>query len=265
MKRAAALLGACHPAPAFAVTLLAGLLALLILGGVLWHQSRQETPEELFARGEELMQRNPGPAWDEARTKCFGPLVELNAEEWSPRVAPYLDRIDANEVERRLMGNGLRRGLARPATEIERFLQQALEQRDRGNPAAAEQTLESLAVLLGDDPAQDYWRRVTQQFLRDLRAQPEDGDKESDPYALLTAALARADELQKNGELEQARGVWHSIVRLYDADPGATEAVAAARRKLAEVTTNDERIPNDESRMTKGATGFRHSTFDVRH
>ena len=35
--------------------------------------------------------------------------------------------------------------------------------------AAAEQTLVSLAALLGDDPAQDYWRRVTQQFLRDLR------------------------------------------------------------------------------------------------
>jgi hypothetical protein len=222
------------------VWVLLGLLALLIMGGVLWHQSRQTTPEELFARGEELMQRNPGPAWDEARAKCFAPLVELDAEEWSSRVAPYIDRIDAYEVERRLTGNGFRRGLSRPATEIERFLQQALEQRDRGNTAAAEQTLESLAALLGDDPAQDYWRRVTQQFLRELRAQPQEGDGEADRYALLTAALARADELQKQGDQEQACAVWNGIVRLYDADPGASAAVAEARRKLAEFKSKDQ-------------------------
>ncbi len=228
------------------VWVLIGLLLLLVLGGVLWHQSRQLTPEELFARGEELMQRNPGPAWDEARAKYFKPLVELDGGEWSSRVAPYIDRIDASEVERRLMGNGLRRNPTRPESEIERFLQQALEERDRGDAAAAEQTLVSLAALLGDDPAQDYWRRVTQQFLRELRERPEQDNNDGEPYALLTAALARAAELEKQGELEQARNVWNSIVRLYDADPGAAEHVAAARRKLAEGTTNETRMTNPE-------------------
>jgi serine/threonine-protein kinase len=216
------------------VWVLIGLLLLLIFGGVMWHQSRQLTPEELFVRGAELMQRNPGPAWDEARAKYFGPLVELDAEEWSSRVAPYIDRIDAFEVERQLIGNSLRRNRTRPESEIERFLQQALEERDRGNAAAAEQTLVSLAALLGDDPAQDYWRRVTQQFLRDLRERPEDGKQEGDRYSLLTAALARAAELQRNGKLKQAREVWESIVRLYDADPGAAEHVALARQRLAD-------------------------------
>jgi hypothetical protein len=222
------------------VWVLIGLLALLILGGVLWHQSRQTTPEELFVRGEELMQRPAGPAWDEARAKCFEPLLELDAAQWSPRVAPYLDRIDANDVERQLLGSRLRRSANPPATEVERILQQALEQRERGNRAAAEQTLVSLEALLGDDPAQDYWRRVTQQLLRDLRDRPQEGEEEGQRNTLLTAALARANAFHKHGELDKARDVWNGIVTLYDADPGATEAVSEARRRLAEVNSSHE-------------------------
>ena len=226
------------------VWVLIGLLALLIAGGVLWHQSRQVTPEELFARGEALMQRPAGPAWDEARTKCFDTLVELDAEQWSPRVAPHLDRIDAWDVERRLLGNNSRRNRTRPESEPERFLQQALEQRERGQLAAAEETLLALVALLGDDPAHDYWRRVSQQFLRDLRERPREGNDDEDPYALLTAARARADALAKENRTDEARAIWEGVIRLYETDPGAADQVAFARQRLIQ-SANDTQEGTD--------------------
>jgi hypothetical protein len=222
------------------VWVLIGLLGLLILGGIWWYKSQQTTPEELFARGEELMQRPAGPAWDEARAKCFEPLLDLDAAQWSPRVAPYLDRINANDVERRLLGNSSRRGAARPDSEPERIVQQALEQRERGNVAVAEEMLAALAALLGDDPEHDYWRRVTQQLLRDLREQPGETGEEEDPYALLTAAMARADALAGQDQSAEARSVWEGVIRLYESDPGAADQVALARQRLMDSADEEQ-------------------------
>lgn len=213
---------------------LLGLLALLIAGGFLWNQSRQMSPDELFARGEQLMARPAGPAWDEARLRCFEPLLEQDSETWGPRVAPYLDRIDAADLERRLLGPGLRRNLNKPASEAERILQQALEQRERGNLIAAEQTLTALLVLLGDDPQFDLERRAAQQFLRDLQESKSSAAEDADPHPLLTAALARAAALAAEGKLPDARAVWQGIIDLYSSDPAAAAEVAEARRKLTE-------------------------------
>lgn len=211
---------------------LVGLLALVILGGIVWHQQRQETPEELFARGESLMQRPRGAAWETARQEAFEPLLALDAETWGPKVRPYLERIEAYQAERELRGPDFRRADAPPKSEIERLLLRALEQRDAGNLAAAEVTLASLATLLESDREHEHWRRVTEQILHDVRALQQQADAAGASYALLKASLARAAAYASEGRTEQARAIWRSALELYHDDPGAAELLDDARREL---------------------------------
>ncbi len=213
---------------------LLALLGLLVLGGIVWYQSGQETDEERFARGALLMQGPRGAAWEEARSSIFEPLLANDPEVWGPRVQPYLDRIAAYDTERDLLGSDFRRSPGVERTEVERFLIEALEQRNRGSLAAAEQTLQSLSTLLAGHPDEQQWRRVTDEFLRQVREQQANPEQASSRYALLEAALARAASMQKEGRTEEAAAIWRSTLDLYDDDPGAASLLEQARRQLEE-------------------------------
>ncbi len=210
---------------------LLALLALLIVGGVLWNQSRQVSADKLFARGEELMARPAGDAWERARKECFEPLLELDAAAWEPRVAPYLDQIALYDLEQDVLGPRSRKAERAPQSEAERFLQHAVQQRRLRDFAGAEQTLEALIVVLGDNADDARWRPLAEMLLADVReARPPHAEQ----YALLAAALQRADALHAEGRKDEARTIWQAVLRLYDADAGAAEYVARARSRLAE-------------------------------
>jgi hypothetical protein len=200
---------------------LVGLLALVIIGGILWHRSKQVTPGELFARGVALMERPRGAAWDAARDDVFVPLLELDSDTWAPQVQPHLDRIAAYEAERELRGTDYRRA-PRERTEVERLLLQGLDERDAGRLATAERTFQALAILLEGDEEQARWRQITQQLLDDVRTQRAAADESGAAYGVLQAALDRADRLLADGDVPAAREVWRSAVELYHDDPGAT-------------------------------------------
>jgi hypothetical protein len=210
---------------------LIALLALVVIGGIVWHRSKQTTPDQLFARGVELMERPRGAAWDSARTDVFEPLVAMDQEKWGPRVQPHLDRIAAYEAERELRGTEYRRA-PRERSEVERLLLLGLDQRDAGRLAAAERTFEAIDVLLGEAPDQQRWRQINQQFLMDVRAQRKAADAAGESYALLKASLGRAAQLQKDGDLAGAQQIWRSALELYHDDPGAAELLDEARRGL---------------------------------
>ena len=215
---------------------LVGLLALVIGGGVAWHRSKQLTPEEMFARGEDLMERPRGAVWDTAREDVFYPLLALDAEAWSPRVQPHLDRITAYEAERELRGSSFRRA-PRERTESERFLLRALDERDDGKLVAAEQTLTALAALLAGDADQDRWLLVTQVLLTEIRAAQAEGDKDGAAYALLRNSLARAAQARADGRTENAQAIWRSALELYHDDPGAADLLLEAQRGLDDIST----------------------------
>jgi serine/threonine-protein kinase len=214
-----------------------GLLAIVIAGGVVWHRSKQRTPEELFARGQSLMERPRGAAWDAARSDVFEPLLSLDEETWRPRVQPYLDRIDAYEAERELRGTDYRRE-PRERTETERFLLKALDERDDGRLIAAERTLEAMENLLTGDAAQERWLRVTRQLLTDVRAQQVSRREAGADYALLRNSLDRAAQLDADGQTDAARAIWQSAIDLYHEDPGAAALLDEAHRRL-----NNEATP----------------------
>jgi serine/threonine-protein kinase len=210
---------------------LIALLALVVIGGIVWHRNKQTTPDELFAKGVELMDHPRGAAWDSARTDVFEPLLAMDEEQWKPKVQPYLDRIAAYEGERELRGTDYRRA-PRERTEIERLLLAGLDQRDAGKLAAAERTFEAIGKLLDGAADQDRWRQINQQFLIDVRGQREVADAAGESYAVLKNALARAAQKQSDGDLAAAQAIWRSAIELYDDDPGAAELLGEARRGL---------------------------------
>jgi len=211
---------------------LIALLALIVIGGIVWHRSKQSTPTELFARGVALMDRPRGAAWDSARTDVFEPLLVQDKEHWGPQVQPYLDRIAAYEAERELRGTEYRRS-PRERTEIERLLLQGLDQRDAGRLATAEQTFTAIEALLKGAAEQERWQQVNHQLLIDVRTQREVADAAGESYALLKDALARAALLQSEGEHAAAEAIWRSALDLYHDDPGAAELLAEAHKGLA--------------------------------
>ena len=210
---------------------LVGLLALVIVGGVIWHRSKQMTPEEMFARGESLMEQERGAAWDTARDDVFEPLLALDAEVWSPKLQPYLDRIAAYEAERELRGIDYRRA-PRKRTEAERFLLQALDERDAGQLVAAEQTLTALMDLLQGDGDQQHWRQVCRQLLTEIRARKAAEEESGAAYVLLKGSLERAAQAVADGRVEDAQAIWRSALELYHDDPGAADLLAEAQRGL---------------------------------
>ena len=206
---------------------LLGLLALVVIGGVAWHRSKQITPDELFAHGVALMEQPRGAKWDAARDDVFAPLLKQDADAWGPKVQPYLDRIAAYEAERELRGSDYRRA-SKERTEIEQLLLKGLDERDAGRLAVAEQTWTALAILLDGIPDQEKWLRVTQQLLTDLRAQRGAAEEAGESYALLKASLERAAQLQSEGDVAGAQAIWRSAVDLYHDDPGAAQLLDKA-------------------------------------
>ncbi len=78
---------------------------LLVTCGLVYVLFRINTlsQEELFQRGEELMDRPAGLAWEAAKKDYFLPLMESDRERWEPEVTPYLEQIPKLK-QKRLFG-----------------------------------------------------------------------------------------------------------------------------------------------------------------
>lgn len=207
---------------------LAALLLLLIGGGWLWSRSRDVSPDQLFARGRELMQRPAGAAWQTARRDYFQPLLELDPQEWEPRVAPYLEEIEIYELTR-----GFERTASRQKadvfTEPQRFIQRALFYWEMGDAAQAIATLNALAVLIEKDPAQAKLAERVREIIEHLqqRSLPQD-----ERFDLLRASMERLNSLDAAEDAAEVRRLCESIIQLYSNDPDAADFVAEARRIL---------------------------------
>lgn len=209
---------------------LLGLLVLIVAGGYWWFRPQQLSPEERFQRGVERMQQEPGPEWLTARDEDFLPLLESDPDRWRDRVEEYLRDIRVYELRRELkLDRSLRRS-DEASSEPVRLLKLANEYRRLGDVARAERILTSLSALLDQREEYQGLREVAQEMLQDLR---ETGDKEPSRTEFLKSSLARADNLSEDGEIDQARRIWRSIVELYGSDPEAAEHVERARQRLS--------------------------------
>lgn len=216
------------------------LLLAVVLGGVWWYQSRRLQPEAMFAKGEELMQLPPGPAWEQARRESFQPLLEHDRATWELKVSPHLERIAIYDLKKDFLGARTLRTDPPPRSDVERFLRRAWEQRRRGDVAQARATLESVRTLAAEGSNSDVLVPLVDDLLATLDADLQQ-TKSASP-TLLAESVQRAAELEKAGKIDEARKIWESVVTLYADDPDAAEDVSRARAALVD-TDRHARMP----------------------
>lgn len=212
------------------VWILIGLFLLLVLGTFSWYRSQKPDPQDLYERGQTLMQQPMGPAWEKARQECFEPLLELDSKEWKPQLQPYMTQLDLYDLQQSFARGRERLLRRKPQNEVERFVLEALQHETDGAWTQTDEVLGSLMELLGDDPEREPERKFVTQLHSQLRT---DRYRDHSSFPLVKAALERADTLAEAGNIQEARRIWQSIVTLYDTDPGAAPYVDVAAERLA--------------------------------
>lgn len=213
------------------VWVLAGLLLLLGMGVLLLIQWNRLSPEQMFIRGQQLLEQPEGAQWEIARKQYFDPLLEQDPLTWGPKIEPYLAQLQMYDLKRQLLGRS-RRKEPPPQSGPESVLRQAIELRKLGRVAEAREKLKALETLtLGTEEWKPY-AEMAGRLQEELAHQPAEVR-----FKFVYEALQRADQLQARGETLAARAIWRSVQELYDADPDAADLVKQARQRMVEVTS----------------------------
>lgn len=201
------------------------LLSLVVLGGVWWSQNHELTPEQRFARGVELMNSDDYDDWRRARSQYFNPLVELDAEEWEPRVREYLALIEvessARPSPRRASGK---------ESEPQRLLNLARDLHSRREYGRAEAVLKDLNTLLQHASSEDPKLPSVVQGL--LARWEEERKERAVNAAWVEQTLATAEDALRLGKPSVTDDLCQAVERLYGNDPQFQPQVSKARDLL---------------------------------
>lgn len=219
--------------------LLASLAGLLLL--VFWLWPRDPTPEQLFARGVELMQTGPGLNYLQARKDCFEPLLARDRKAWNERVAPFLQQIELYELDRSARRGQRESRVAAGISEPRRLLQHALQLRRNGEVALAMTLLENLERLVQADPESEDLGVVVRQALDDLRSDRQVSAARD--YA--STMLARAEQRHLAGDQRGAVDLCAALREVYRDDSTILNAVDQLERKLGLETRVQSRLATE--------------------
>ncbi len=205
---------------------------LLLTCGLVYVLFRINTPsqEQLFQRGEDLMDRPAGLAWEAAKKDYFLPLIEADRERWEPEVTPYLEQIEIYELRKTLFGKATKQQPA-PKSEAEAIILQAMELRRQGRLAEARSKLMAFYELLGSSEEDQNLSALLIQMISEIT-----NEMPPDRLDYVRSALERADTFIEEGQVERAIAIWFSIKKLYDSDPDAVELVDQAELKYFKTT-----------------------------
>lgn len=188
------------------------LLFLLALVGLVAFAMTRERPvdaEEMFARGNELMEQRTMESMRTARDKYFRPLLEIDQERWEPEVAPLLSKIETAEVVR---GPRSLTGSHDLSTEPQRLLHYGLEQRRMGDIAGADATLAALRELVRHDSSQQDLVAEIDNIRGDLVVQLAKLKRE----VFIESKRVQAAELRAAGDDEAADAMLAALKTVYD-------------------------------------------------
>ena len=202
-------------------------LALLVTLGVAAWVFWPAGEEELFRKGEALMAQQRRPYWSQAREYFQELLERYPPGKYAAAAREQIDRIDMASAEARLMMK-LRQG-RELTNEGERLFAEAYRFEQFGDRVTALERYDSLIKLLED---RAEYRPYVNLARRQLQAIKE-GDTPPDRLALIQQRLQEADTLAAQGDLLEAKKIWHSIQALYSGNKELEPLVARAEERLA--------------------------------
>lgn len=193
-------------------------LLLAALGGIAYVMTRERPvdADELFARGQELMEQKSLQGMRTARDDYFLPLLEINEERWGPQVEPLLRKIELAEVTR---GTRSLTGSTKPTTEPQRLLHFALEQRRDGDVQGADDTLAALRELVRHEESQQDLVAEIDNIRGELVVQLAELKRD----VFIEERRALADVLRGEGREEEAKRLLDALRTVYgDTSPKET-------------------------------------------
>ncbi|MDQ3332717.1 MAG: protein kinase [Planctomycetota bacterium] len=222
---------------------LLALLVLLMLGGWYWYQNLP-TPESHFADAQRLLAEPAGPGWTTARLKHLKPLLEEGGE-WREKAEPLVAMVENWEDEQRAAAKASKTRASsdtkmsdrRPAPvtatgEAGRLLQTAQRQRDRGDVAAASETLKALIAVTRGDETHAAEHALAARMLNQVEEATAEATKARS--AFIESALERAEALERDGDREDAAAVYRGLLTLYGDEPELADLLEPARKTLAD-------------------------------
>ncbi|TWU13993.1 Serine/threonine-protein kinase PknB [Symmachiella macrocystis] len=209
---------------------LVGALALLLL--VVTYAVWPESPKQMFAKAEALMKTGESVDQRKALKDYLLPLAqEYPNEEFSPQVLVYIDEVEMRKAEESILTRS-KVGLTEPKSEAERLYVRAYEFEQFGDRISALERYQSIVKILdeNDETARPFVNLSHRQIKK-----IESGDTNDNRVELVRDALDRADNLYLNGETIKAKGVWKSVIALYQDNRELAPLVQRARDRQLEV------------------------------
>lgn len=209
---------------------LVGALALLLL--VVTYAVWPESPAQKFAKAEALMKTGESIDQRKALKDYLLPLAQKYPnEEFSPQVLVYIDEVEMRKAEESILTRS-KVGLTEPKSEAERLYVRAYEFEQFGDRISALEKYQSIVKVLDEN---DKTARPFVNLSRRQIAKIESGDTNDNRAELVRDALDRADNLYLNGETIKAKGVWKSVIALYQDNRELAPLVQRARDRQLEV------------------------------
>ncbi|MFO0881483.1 MAG: serine/threonine-protein kinase [Gemmataceae bacterium] len=174
--------------------------------------------EGLYTRGAALMQSEQPDAWETAWDRYFEPLeARFPDHPYGKELAEFRRKLEDHRAEQRAEG---RARWNRRLGEGEWFFEEGMRLRQRGDEEGARQVWTALIAAYADIPLERPWVR---------RAQKELDRQELPPAAptspSLEEALARARQLDDQGNAGEAASIRQGLRALYRGDPWALRLI----------------------------------------
>jgi serine/threonine-protein kinase len=179
--------------------------------------------ERLYERAERQMQSDDPEDWESA----LDDLKRLQREHPDfnkEQVAGFRRKAEAAEASRHEVRNAR---LSGPMSEAHWFFEKGVRLRQQGKGDEASAVWRELVRAFKDVPAEQPWVELAQGELEEPTQRERTGEER---WASVRKALAHADQLDKDGNHDDAEKIRRALRTLYAADPAA-RAILDAREK----------------------------------
>ena len=222
---------------------LIGLLALLIAGGFYFVRPNSGlSAQERFDEGVELLSAKPGNGWLRARDDYFQPLLDQDADAWSEKIAPHMERIQRYATAREFAKG--RKPLQAPGDEPTRLLSRAVQQAENGNMELARNTVTSVIEIMDGEEQYSYLTEIAKELLQEL--QPAANKEMAVDFVRLQ--VKRANKLEQDGEPVAAGRIYNNLIELYkdNEETAIVELVTQCTDRLQQLDDKQpEQITNE--------------------